>query len=113
MKINDIPIYMLKALVTTILLELVLALILGIRSKKDILNIILVNVMTNPIVVSVSIAILFYFGLKIRNISLIFLELFAVLSEGFIYKNLEYKKINPFILSLILNACSFFIGLLI
>jgi hypothetical protein len=42
------------------------------------------------------------------------LELFAFLVEGFIYKQtLSFKKINPFILSLILNAVSYSSGLLI
>ena len=52
-----------------------------------------------------------FYGIRERNISLIFLEIFVVFIEGFVYsKTLKYKKINWFLLSLILNVASFLIG---
>ena len=114
MNINDLPIIMIKCLLCTIIIELVLSLILGIRTKKDILNIILVNIATNPIVVSVPILFLIKYNSNMRIISLYILEIFTVLVEGFIYKKvLNYKKINPYLFSLLLNCGSYFIGKLL
>lgn len=111
MSLNNIPFIMIRCLVLTVIIELLLALILGVRNKKDIINVILVNVITNPIVVMTPIILYLNFGSLISKISLLILEVLTVLVEGLIYKKvLEYKKINWFLLSLILNVTSFIIG---
>ena len=111
MILNDIPFIMIRCLLLTILIELTLALILGIRDKKDIINVILVNVITNPVVVMSQILLYLRFGYKIEMIGIIVLEILVVPVEGLIYnKVLNYRKINPFLLSLILNGTSFLIG---
>lgn len=108
--IDELPIVMARCLLFTILIELIVALILGVRDKKDILNIILVNTMTNPLLVSVTVYIT-YNRIFNRIASIVILELLVVIIEGFTYKKiLNFKKINPFVLSLILNAASYFIG---
>lgn len=110
MTIDELPIVMIRCLLVTIIIELLVALILKVKDKKDILNIILVNTMTNPLLVSLTVYIT-YNRLFNRTISIIILEFLVVLIEGFTYKKvLKYKKINPFILSLILNFLSYFIG---
>ena len=82
--------------------------------KKDYLNIILVNCITNPLVVSIPVFINVRFGLLQRHISLIILELLTLFIEGFVYKKvLKFKKMNPYLISLILNISSFLIGELI
>ena len=109
--INKLPITMIKCLIVTILIELFVAIIIGIRNKKDILNIILVNIITNPLVSSISVLCYYKYGIIYRNISLILLEIFTVVFEGFIFsKFLDYKKINGLVLAIILNTCSYFIG---
>ena len=55
MTIDELPIVMARCLFFTILIELIVALILKVRDKKDILNIILVNTMTNPLLVSLTV----------------------------------------------------------
>ena len=55
MIINDLPIIMVKCLLCTIIIEVIVGLIIGIRDKKYIINITLVNVLTNPVVVSLPI----------------------------------------------------------
>lgn len=111
MLINDLPLIMLRCLILTIIIEVIIGLILKIKNKKDILNIILVNIITNPIVVSIPVYINIKFGLLERNISLIILEILTLFVEGFIYKKvLNYKKINPYLISLILNMSSYLIG---
>ena len=85
---------------------------MGVRHKKDFLNIFLVNVLTNPIVVSFTFICNLLYGSNGNIISTIVLELFAFISEGFIYtKVLKYQKLNGFILSLILNICSYGLGI--
>ena len=110
MNINELPLIMLICLSSTIVIELIMSLLLGIRNKKDILNVILVNIMTNPLVVSILMYIT-YNRLFNTTISIIILEILVILTEGFIYKKvLTFDKINPYVLSLILNISSYFIG---
>ena len=111
MLVNELPLVMLMCLSITIVIEIIFALILKVKTKKDILNILLVNIITNPLVVSIPVLINISYGVLERQICLLTLEIFTVLFEGFIYyKYLSYKKINPFILSLILNLLSYLIG---
>lgn len=111
MKISKIPILMVRCLTCTIIIELVIALIIGIRNKKDITNVILVNVITNPLVAIIPVYFNIFYSLKMRHIALIILEILTLIFEGIIYKKyLNYKKINPFIISFILNFSSYFIG---
>ena len=111
MLMNNLPLIMCKCLILTVIIELLVGIILKIKDKKDILNIILVNIMTNPLVTSIPTLIYMKIGVFGRNVSLILLEIFAVISEGFVYKKfLNFKKINPFIFSIILNGSSFLIG---
>ncbi len=114
MLISELPKYMIFCLVATIVIELCVALILGVKKRKDLLNVILVNIVTNPIVVTVPVYFNYVYGLQARNIVLYILEILTVIVEGFIYKKvLDYKKINPFILALILNISSYVSGLII
>ena len=102
---------MIKCLVITIVIELCMALILKVKDRKDLLNIILVNIVTNPLVVSIPVFILVKYSYNASIISLIILEIMTVIFEGLIYKKvLKYKKINPYGLSLILNISSYLIG---
>ncbi len=111
MIINDLPIIMARCLLLTIIIEIVIGIIVGVRDKKDFINILLVNVMTNPLVVSLPIYIMLRYGMKARYTTLAILEILTVIIEGFIYKKvLKYKKINPYVLSLILNVGSYLIG---
>ena len=113
MRLNDIPFYMARALILTILIETIVAFIIGLR-KKDLINVILVNIMTNPLVFIVPLYINIRYGLFERNIALFIFEMFALFSEGFVYsKYLKYKKINPYVISLILNLSSYLIGVII
>ena len=111
MLINDLPKIMIRCLLFTIIIEVIVATIIGVRNKKDILNIILVNTLTNPIVVTIPVYFNIKYGILERNISLYSLEIITVIIEGYIYKKvLKYKKISPFITSLLLNISSYLIG---
>jgi len=107
-------IYMLLCLFSTIIIEVLVAILCGVRDKKDILNIILVNAFTNPLVVSISNYANFAIGYENSYIVLFLMEIFAVIFEGYTYKKFfKYKKIEAYRFSLILNVCSYLIGLVI
>ncbi len=113
MNIDILPFTILSYLILTIVLELLLGIILGLR-KKDLLYVALVNVLTNPILNALSTLIYIKYYYKGFIISIIVLEIIAFLVEGLIYKKvLSYKKIKPMLLSFILNIFSFSVGQLI
>ena len=113
MILNDLPYIMIFCLICTILIESITGFIIGIR-KKDIIIVILVNILTNPLVTSIPTFFLIKYGKLSRIISLIILEILTFIIEGFIYKKtLYYKKANPYIISLILNICSYTLRLII
>ena len=113
MRVADLPKVMVICLVMTIVIECGIAFILGYR-KKDLLNVLLVNILTNPIVSTLPVYFNYYHGLRARNTCLYILEGLVLIVEGFIYvKVLKRRKINGFILSFILNLSSYLIGLLI
>lgn len=114
MMINEIPYFVLRSLILTIIIEVIVGIIIGIREKKDILNVVLVNMITNPIVNIVPITLNIYVSLKARNISIYILEILVFFTEGLIYKKvLRYKRLNYFLISLILNIASYGTGIIL
>lgn len=104
------PLLMLRCLLETLIIELGIAMALGVR-KRDLGLVGLVNIFTNPLVTSFSFLVLLNFGRKYVFIAEAVLELAALLAEYFIYKKgMEYRKIKPFLLALILNISSLGIG---
>lgn len=94
----------------TVIIELLFAALLKVRSFKDFLNIFLVNLITNPIVVSVINLVDIKCDASIVLYAIIGMEVLAIISEALIYyKVLKYRHLNPIVLSLVLNALSFFI----
>ena len=96
----------------TIIIETLLAYILKIREKEDLLNIIIINFITNVALNIFIIISSILFNKLIINI--ILLEILIVVIEGIFYKKkLSYKKINPFLISLILNTASYLFSIII
>lgn len=88
--------------------------LLGIRGKYNFLVLILVNIITNPVIVYIA-NLLILLG---RNAILIWLipllEIIVVIIEGLLFKKyLDYKKMNVYLLSFIMNLLSFCIGIII
>lgn len=111
MLISELPIFMIRCLIITIFVELFVGYTIGIRDKKDLLNILLVNIFTNPLVTSLTTFFNLYYGYTGRIAAIIILELFAIVFEGFVYfKYFDYRKINGFLISLILNFSSYIVG---
>ena len=102
------------SLALTLGLEVLLAVLIGIRGKKDIITIIMVNCFTNPIVVCLT-NLAYISGSKIFIVCIvIIMELLAFLFEGMVFsRSIEKKNINPYVLSFGLNAFSFLVGIFI
>ena len=111
MRINDIPLVMLYCLGCTVVIEGVLAFLCGVRRRADQLVVLLVNVLTNPLLVSLGYLLLLRFGKTAYNAGTAVMEIAVVLIEGRIYRTFLTQRKHPFLLSLFLNAGSFLIGL--
>ena len=102
---------LLLSLVLTEIIELLCAASLfRIRGKKDVFLILLVNVITNPLVV-----ILYYALYPVANHTVLtaVLEVSAVLCEAVYYKKYAESVRNPMLFSVSMNAASYFIGYII
>ena len=109
--VMQLPQIMVRCLILTIIIESAAAFLFGVRNKKDFLNILLINVITNPLVVTTEVAVGMLFGNGTAEIFEYFVEAAVVLTEGLFYRKfLRYKKINPILLSFILNGLSYLIG---
>lgn len=114
MNVSYLIYILIRCLLLTVAIEVFVGFLLKIKKRKDIITIIIVNVITNPIVVLVPLFIYYRFGHDYYLITLFLLEILTVIFEGFIYKiKLNYKRLNPFYISLLLNLSSYLIGELI
>ena len=97
-------------LLLTVILEEVTALIIGIRKGIDLMVILFTNTLTNPLVVLAGLVMAEYTTVP-RAVYVTVFELAVFIVEALIYRKLLYtRKPSPFIVSLILNCVSFFIG---
>lgn len=100
------------SLIMTLLLELLFCLAAGVRGKKDLLLVCLVNVLTNPFVVLTNYITLYY--TRWNHVLVVgVLEIGAVIVEGICYYMYGKKIRHPFYLSLCANIFSYGTGLLI
>ena len=104
---------LLCSLTLTLALELGGALLLGVRARKDLLLILLVNVLTNPPLVLTLDLVYLTWGMPPWYL-IAALELSAVSVEALLFRRrLLYSHIPPLLLSFFLNALSYFGGLLL
>ena len=101
---------MLTALALTVVIEAVFAFVFGVRTKYGQLVVLLANFITNPLLNAVLTVVSFYISPAVYYWFLVPLEIVVVLAEGRIYRTMLHPKINPYLLSFILNAASYFGG---
>ncbi len=103
---------MVLSLAATILLEVSFAFLYGIRDKKDLLLVVLVNFLTNPAVVFS-----YYMTKNFTNWNLVLtvlsLELCAILIEGTYFNKYGKSIANPFLFALLINIFSYGTGRII
>lgn len=108
--IND---YLL-ALFLTIAIELVVALFFGFRKKLEILAIVFVNLLTNPVLNYLLLVNNHFSFFKITLVIILFLELLVVLAERkLLLYALQEKSNRILVLSFAMNFCSYIAGILI
>ena len=107
---KEIILTLVICLLLTILLEEAMALIVGVRKGFDLTVILFTNTLTNPPVVFSGMLLAAFTSIP-GAVYITVLELIVFVVEALIYKKLLYtRKPSPFILSLILNGVSFFVG---
>ncbi|MBR3973551.1 MAG: hypothetical protein IKJ99_06335 [Oscillospiraceae bacterium] len=99
--------YLLKmfaiSLLLTLIIETTIALLWGIRSRKQILLVLLANILTNPAAV-----LLCWLGVPQLPV-----ELAVVLTEALVYKEPAWKIHRPVLLAIVCNVVSWGTGILI
>lgn len=101
---------LLNNLLIVFVTELPLALLLGARSPKKITSVALINIITNPAIVYISLLTLFFAG-EWHTPVLIILEIAVLFIEGFTFSKFKtFDKKNPYLISIVLNATSFITG---
>lgn len=99
------------SLLLTLVIELLFALLFGVRKGRDFLLVFLVNVATNPLI-GILLDVYFVYVAMPPYWLIAILEAGVVFGEWALYRGrLEYRKMPPFVFSLVLNASSYLIGL--
>lgn len=97
----------------TVFVEIGVALLLGLRDRRSLLIVFLVNAVTNPVVVFL-LNVQYLYGILLPKIPLtILLEFAAVITEALLYRFALKGNLNPVILALLLNAASYLGGVVV
>ena len=110
MTLEQLPLIMMRALALTIIIECAAAWILGVRNKQGQRVVLLANCITNPVLVSISAAVMFFSGYMALLVTTLLMEIIVVAVEGIVYKKYLVAYRNPFAIAFICNACSYAAG---
>lgn len=97
------------SLILTIMFEVQTAYVLGVRDSKDLLLILLINLLTNPPVV-IAYYLVYNYAPRYLTLTTIGLELLVILTEYHYLKNYGRRIKHPFILTASMNLFSFGVG---
>ena len=101
-------------LVLTIVTEVIVAYVFGFRKKTEIITIIFINLLTNPILNYLLLVNGYFSFFEINPTLILFLELAVVLAEWrLLIFALQKSPKQLLILSLAMNLCSYIIGALL
>ena len=98
---------LLISLFLTIIFETAFALLWGVRQKRDILLIVLANIVTNPVAVTLYYFFCKYFGL---GFMVVLIEIAVVLAEAEIYRTRAQDIKRYMLFAAAANAVSYFSG---
>lgn len=101
---------MVRPLLVTILLEGIAAWIWGYRRKREQFQILLVNVITNPIVNVASIFLNLYCPIPVVLKGILLLELLVILAEALLFRYFLDECRHPVLMAVFLNAVSYYVG---
>lgn len=97
------------SLAVTLVLELFFAICMKVRGRKEIRLVVLVNVLTNPIVVCSYYMNYVYSFMNAVALTVI-MELAAVAVEALLYTKYSRKVVHPWLFSIGINAFSYTVG---
>lgn len=100
------------SLFLTLMIEISLAAIVKVRDEENLITVMWVNVLTNPVVVfTANMTSILFDNYFITRAVIYFLEIMVVIVEGCLFKKyLKETKINPYLFALYLNGISFLTG---
>lgn len=103
---------LIKSFILTFIIEYAIIKLIFIK-KKTFIPVLLVNMLTNPLVVYIY-NIMSIYSFFYKDIALVFLELLVVIVEGYVYKYLlEIKWKTALIVSFLSNIIAYLVGILI
>lgn len=103
----------LLSLTLTLTVELIVSIIFGYRSKIEILSVILVSLITNPLLNFIFLSNNYFAFLTVNSFTILFLEVVVVLVEWrFLVFALQEKSKKLLVLSVVMNFCSYVAGVL-
>ena len=103
----------LKPLFLTLLFECAAAYLFGVRNRKDQLLVILVNIVTNPVLVLFCLLLMYYLNIgKAYLITYLILEPIVVYVEYRFYQKYLQTRKDPLLLSVLLNVISILGGII-
>lgn len=103
----------LLALILTLAVELVVLILFGYRKKLEILVVILVNLITNPLLNFILLSNNYFGFLTVNSLTILLLEAAVVLVEWrFLVFALRKDPKKLLVLSLVMNICSYSVGFL-
>ena len=100
------------SLILTLIVEIGFFYIIGKRNKKDLLLVVLVNILTNPSIVSIYWILTLYTSINQIMIKIL-LEFSAVIAEGYYYRKYGMDFKRPYLFSFAANSISFGTGILL
>lgn len=104
---------LLVSFAVTVMVELSAAFLLGLRDRRSLALVFLVNAVTNPVVVYL-LNLQHYYGILLPKIPLtILLECSAVAVEALLYRIALKGDRHPLFLALVLNAASYLMGIVV
>jgi hypothetical protein len=102
------------AFLLTIIIEVIVALVLGYRKRGEIIAIVFINIITNPIL-NYFLSLNNYLGIiQINQIMILLLEIIIVIVEWLLLRfALQQKSSRLLILSMAMNFCSYLAGFVV
>lgn len=103
---------LIKSFILTCIIEYIIIKLIFVK-KKVFWKVLLVNMLTNPLVVYIN-NIMFIYSFEYKDAVIVLLELFVVIIEGYVYKYiLDINWKTALIVSFISNAIAYLTGLLL
>lgn len=104
----------LLALILTLISELTVLRLFGYKRKIELVSVILVNLITNPLLNYIFLSNNYFGFLTVNIFTILLMEFIVVLVEWrLLVFALEKNAIKLFVLSLVMNFCSFMLGVIL